>query len=104
MSSLKANNVEINRDQWINDAENCNKSGSICTSQAIMFVLVKWYIIFLSYSRSVIGIGIEEEDSMEQWVEDADRVSIVFTGCITFAEETENTLLFLTRVTNEDTL
>lgn len=36
IGSLQANGVEINKDQWIKDAEECNKTGSIHTAQAIM--------------------------------------------------------------------
>lgn len=36
LSSLRANLVEINRDQWITDAENAEKSGSLKTAEAIM--------------------------------------------------------------------
>ncbi|NWT66508.1 PRP6 factor, partial [Prunella himalayana] len=59
ITSLRANGVEINREQWIQDAEECDKAGSVATCQAIM--------------RAVIGIGIEEEDQKHTWMEDADR-------------------------------
>jgi pre-mRNA-processing factor 6 len=59
IKSLEANRVEINRDQWIGDAIECNKNGSIRTCQAII--------------RNVIGIGIEEEDATENWMEDAEN-------------------------------
>ena len=36
LNSLRANMVEVNRDLWIKDAEDCEKSGSIVTCQAIM--------------------------------------------------------------------
>lgn len=42
------------------DAEECDKAGSVATCQAIM--------------RAVIGIGIEEEDRKHTWMEDADSV------------------------------
>ncbi|CAM2102295.1 pre-mRNA-processing factor 6 isoform X1 [Lepidochelys kempii] len=58
ITSLRANGVEINREQWIQDAEECDKAGSVATCQAIM--------------RAVIGIGIEEEDRKHTWMEDAD--------------------------------
>ncbi|KAK0053867.1 pre-mRNA-processing factor 6 [Biomphalaria pfeifferi] len=58
LNSLRANMVEINRDHWIKDAEDCEKSGSIHTCQAII--------------QAVIGIGIEEEDRKHTWMEDAD--------------------------------
>lgn len=36
VTSLKANMVEVNRELWIVDAEECEKSGSIHTAQAVM--------------------------------------------------------------------
>jgi hypothetical protein len=36
LKSLRANMVEINRDQWIKDAEDCEKAGSIRTCQEIV--------------------------------------------------------------------
>uniref|UniRef100_A0A672TAR7 Pre-mRNA-processing factor 6 n=1 Tax=Sinocyclocheilus grahami TaxID=75366 RepID=A0A672TAR7_SINGR len=58
ITSLRANGVEINREQWIQDAEECDKAGSVATCQAVI--------------RAVIGIGIEEEDCKHTWMEDAD--------------------------------
>ncbi|CAJ0965970.1 unnamed protein product, partial [Ranitomeya imitator] len=58
ITSLRANGVEINREQWIQDAEECDKAGSVVTCQAVV--------------RAVIGIGIEEEDRKHTWMEDAD--------------------------------
>lgn len=43
------------------DAEECDKAGSVATCQAVI--------------RAVIGIGIEEEDRKHTWMEDADSVS-----------------------------
>ena len=36
VSSLQANLVEINREQWIQDAEESEKAGSVRTAQSIM--------------------------------------------------------------------
>ena len=36
VTSLKANGVEINRDQWIKDAEESEKAGSVVTCRAVM--------------------------------------------------------------------
>ena len=36
VASLRSNGVEINRDQWIKDAEECEKADSVFTCQAIM--------------------------------------------------------------------
>ncbi|XP_013383916.1 pre-mRNA-processing factor 6 isoform X3 [Lingula anatina] len=58
LNSLRANMVEISRDQWIKDAEDCEKSGSIHTCQAII--------------RAVVGVGVEDEDRKHTWMEDAE--------------------------------
>ncbi|XP_046863113.1 pre-mRNA-processing factor 6-like [Xenia sp. Carnegie-2017] len=58
VASLVANGVEINRDQWIKDGEESEKSGSVETCQAII--------------RAVIGVGIEEEDRKHTWLDDAE--------------------------------
>uniref|UniRef100_F7BJA3 Pre-mRNA-processing factor 6 n=1 Tax=Ciona intestinalis TaxID=7719 RepID=F7BJA3_CIOIN len=58
ITSLKANMVDINREQWIKDAEDTEKSGSIVTCQSIV--------------RNVIGIGVEEEDRKHTWMNDAE--------------------------------
>ncbi|KAG8199374.1 hypothetical protein JTE90_011834 [Oedothorax gibbosus] len=62
VTSLRANGVEINRELWLNDAVECEKAGSVLTCQAIV--------------RTVIGIGVEDEDQKHAWMEDAD-------GCAT---------------------
>ena len=36
VTSLRANGVEINRDQWIKDAEESEKADSVVTCRAIM--------------------------------------------------------------------
>ncbi|XP_041360586.1 LOW QUALITY PROTEIN: pre-mRNA-processing factor 6-like [Gigantopelta aegis] len=58
LTSLRANMVEINREHWLKDAEDCEKSSSIHTCQAIV--------------RAVVSVGIEEEDWKHTWMEDAD--------------------------------
>ncbi|CAH2302962.1 pre-mRNA-processing factor 6 [Pelobates cultripes] len=58
ITSLRANGVEINREQWIQDAEECDKAGSVVTCHAVI--------------RAVIGIGIEEEDRKHTWMEDSE--------------------------------
>lgn len=45
----------------LQDAEECDKAGSVATCQAVI--------------RAVIGIGIEEEDRKHTWMEDAESVS-----------------------------
>ena len=63
LASLRANGVDVNRDEWIVDAEDCEKAGSIHTCQQII--------------HYVIEIGVEEEDQKHTWMEDADSVSTV---------------------------
>ena len=57
LASLRANLVEINREQWMKDAIECEKAGSVHTCQAVI--------------RNIIGDGIEEEDQLDTWLEDA---------------------------------
>lgn len=45
----------------LQDAEECDKAGSVATCQAVI--------------RAVLGIGIEEEDRKHTWMEDAESVS-----------------------------
>lgn len=47
----------------LQDAEECDKAGSVATCQAVI--------------RAVIGIGIEEEDCKHTWMEDAESVSMM---------------------------
>jgi len=58
ITSLKANMVDINREQWIKDAEDSEKSGNVFTCKSII--------------NNVIGIGIEEEDRKHSWMDDAE--------------------------------
>ncbi|CAB3397864.1 unnamed protein product [Caenorhabditis bovis] len=58
ISSLKANQVEINRDQWMKDAIDAEQANCPLTCQAII--------------RNVIGIGVEDEDKKATWLEDAE--------------------------------
>lgn len=58
ITSLKANMVDINREQWIKDAEEAEKAGSPHTCQCII--------------KHVIGIGIEDEDRKHSWMDDAE--------------------------------
>jgi pre-mRNA-processing factor 6 len=61
MSSLSANGVEINKELWMKDAMDSEKAKSIQTCQAVV--------------KAVIGVGVDEEDRKDTWLEDAD-------GCI----------------------
>lgn len=58
VKSLEANRVEIKRDQWLQDAQECEKAGSVRTCQAVI--------------KSVIGIGVDEEDQTDTWMDDAE--------------------------------
>ena len=49
--------VEINREHWMKDAIDAEKSGSVHTCQVLV--------------HSIIGIGIDEEDQADTWMEDA---------------------------------
>ncbi|XP_052872848.1 pre-mRNA-processing factor 6 [Anopheles cruzii] len=59
LSSLGANGVEINRDQWLQEAIEAEKSGAIRCCQAIV--------------RAVIAIGIDDEDRKQSWIDDAEN-------------------------------
>jgi pre-mRNA-processing factor 6 len=103
VNSLAANGVEINRDQWIKSAEECEAAGSIATAQAIMcvphaqrpapclhggvcvalgfnVVLTPFFLQCALHSRAVIGIGVEEEDRKHTWLEDAQSVCELHAG------------------------
>ena len=71
IKSLSAAGVEINKDFWMRDAMDAEKSGSILTCQAII--------------KAVVGVGVEEEDRKDTWMEDAKvcikEVIIIFTLC-----------------------
>lgn len=57
LASLRANMVEINRELWMKDAIECEKAGSVHTCQALI--------------HNIISDGIEEEDQLDAWLEDA---------------------------------
>lgn len=62
LTSLAANGVEINREHWFQEAIEAEKSGAVHCCQAIV--------------KAIIGIGIEEEDRKQTWIDDAEFVSI----------------------------
>jgi len=62
LTSLTVNGVEINRDHWFQEAIEAEKSGAVNCCQSIV--------------KAVIGIGVEEEDRKQTWIDDADFVSI----------------------------
>ncbi|KAJ3223282.1 hypothetical protein HK099_001323 [Clydaea vesicula] len=49
---------KLDREQWIKEAENCEKNDSLITCQAII--------------KATIGIGVENEDRESTWMEDAE--------------------------------
>ncbi|KAI9337334.1 PRP1 splicing factor, N-terminal-domain-containing protein [Pilaira anomala] len=56
--ALSQSGALLDREQWIEEAEKCEKNGSVLTCQAII--------------RATIGMGIEEEDRKSTWMEDAE--------------------------------
>lgn len=61
LSSLTANGVEINRENWFQEAIEAEKSGAVNCCQAII--------------RAIIENGVEEEDRKQCWIDDAEFVS-----------------------------
>lgn len=59
LTSLAANGVEIKRDDWLLEAMEAEKSGAIKVCQATV--------------RAVIGVGVEEEDRKQTWIDDAEN-------------------------------
>jgi len=59
ISSLTANGVELNRDQWLTDAIECDKASSVLTCRAIV--------------KYMIGHGLEDEERKDTWLEDAEN-------------------------------
>ncbi|XP_058800576.1 pre-mRNA-processing factor 6 [Phymastichus coffea] len=58
ISSLSANGVEINREHWFKEAMEAEKAGAVHCCQVII--------------KSIIGVGVEEEDRKHTWMEDAE--------------------------------
>ncbi|KAJ3078946.1 hypothetical protein HK102_004124 [Quaeritorhiza haematococci] len=48
----------LDREQWIKEAEGCERDGAVLTCQAIV--------------RATVGMGVEEEDRKSTWMEDAE--------------------------------
>jgi pre-mRNA-processing factor 6 len=59
IASLSSNGMEINKELWMKNAMDAEKSGSIRTCQAII--------------KSVIGVGVDEEDRKDTWLDNADQ-------------------------------
>jgi len=58
IKTLKAAGVSLDREQWLNDADQSEKAGSIATAQALV--------------RVALPIGVEEEDRKSTWLEDCE--------------------------------
>lgn len=65
LSSLTANGVEVNRENWFQEAIEAEKSGAVHCCQAII--------------RAIIENGVEEEDRKQTWIDDAEFVSENFS-------------------------
>lgn len=61
ISSLSANGVEINREQWFKEAIESEKGGYVHCCRAIV--------------KAVVGYGVEVEDQKHTWMEDAENVT-----------------------------
>ncbi|ORX36867.1 PRP1 splicing factor, N-terminal-domain-containing protein [Kockovaella imperatae] len=59
VSSLQKNSVILGREQWLQEAEQCEQDGSPLTAQAIV--------------KATIHLEVEEEDRKNVWLEDAER-------------------------------
>lgn len=64
LASLSANGVEVNRENWFQEAIEAEKSGAVHCCQAI--------------TKAIIESGVEEEDRKQTWIDDAEFVSIFF--------------------------
>lgn len=62
LSSLSVNGVEINRENWFQEAIEAEKSGAVHCCQAII--------------KAIIENGVEEEDRKQTWIDDAEFVSL----------------------------
>jgi pre-mRNA-processing factor 6 len=58
IKTLRKHGVTIDREEWLKEAELCEKSGSIATCQAIV--------------AETIGVGVEEQDRKKTWCDDAE--------------------------------
>ncbi|KAJ3054561.1 hypothetical protein HK097_001445 [Rhizophlyctis rosea] len=58
VAQLAAKGGSLDRDQWLKEAEGCEKDGFVRTCQAVV--------------ATTVGMGIDEEDQKRQWMEDAE--------------------------------
>eukprot|EP00735_Rhodelphis_limneticus_P003620 TRINITY_DN1510_c0_g1::TRINITY_DN1510_c0_g1_i1::g.28127::m.28127 TRINITY_DN1510_c0_g1::TRINITY_DN1510_c0_g1_i1::g.28127 ORF type:complete len:912 (-),score=274.68,sp/Q91YR7/PRP6_MOUSE/55.58/0.0,PRP1_N/PF06424.7/1.7e-43,TPR_14/PF13428.1/84,TPR_14/PF13428.1/0.065,TPR_14/PF13428.1/1.3e+03,TPR_14/PF13428.1/1.7e+02,TPR_14/PF13428.1/0.031,TPR_14/PF13428.1/1.1,TPR_14/PF13428.1/35,TPR_14/PF13428.1/3.7,TPR_14/PF13428.1/0.0032,TPR_14/PF13428.1/26,TPR_14/PF13428.1/0.98,TPR_14/PF13428.1/1.4e-05,TPR_14/PF134 len=60
VKTLNKNNVLIDRDTWLKHAEECERSGSVLTCQAIV--------------RATVGMGVEDVDRKQTWMHDGEQL------------------------------
>ncbi|GAA5881181.1 hypothetical protein JCM16303_004830 [Sporobolomyces ruberrimus] len=60
VTALKKNGAELSREQWMQEAEKAEAQGSQVTAQAIV--------------KATIHLGIEEEDRLDVWMDDAETM------------------------------
>lgn len=65
ISSLSANGVEINREQWFKEAIESEKGNHVHCCRAIV--------------KAIIGYGVEQEDKKHTWMEDAEHVCLTYS-------------------------
>lgn len=53
LKSLSVHGVQIDREQWLKEAEQCERAGSVATCQAIV--------------AETIGLGVEDQDRKATW-------------------------------------
>lgn len=66
VKSLAQHGVTIDREQWLREAENCERAGAVATCQAIV--------------SETIHVGVEDEERKSTWIEDAENC--VAHGCV----------------------
>ena len=73
LKSLAANGVIIKRDEWLKEAEACERAqpGMVVTCRAIV--------------KHVVGLGVEEEDRERTWLADAEVGLRAGTWCLACA-------------------
>ena len=61
IESLRNHRVDVSREEWLTDAENCEKAGNILTCQAII--------------SNVIGMNVDEQDREDVWLNDSETMT-----------------------------
>jgi pre-mRNA-processing factor 6 len=60
VKTLAKHGVQVEREEWLTEAENCEKSGSKVTCEAIVM--------------ETVGLGLEDEDRKATWIEDSENM------------------------------